>query len=247
MADFKIILPHHMSGDFSGKNITPFDEVAIEIGDLYDEAKNWADGSPVESQAQCDALDALDESLFDAGKRLDALRVAEKRPLDEQIDAIQARYNPFIQPKKGKVDLARSALNPLRSAWKQRVAEEKAKAEEKARAEAEAERRKAEEMLRDSAAGDLDAREMAEEQLATAKEAERYAAKKHKEATTGLGLRTSYRPELTDLNAAIRHYWRASYCRGDFESLVIRLATDDVRVGVRTIPGFTIHKEHKAL
>ena len=97
------------------RNITPFDELVLEIDDLFAEAANWADGSPVENQAQCDALDVLDKALLDAGKRLDALRVEEKRPLDEQVQAIQDRYNPFIQPKKGKVDLARSALNPVRA------------------------------------------------------------------------------------------------------------------------------------
>lgn len=59
------------------KNITPFDEIVLEIEDLFAEAENWADGTSIENQAQCDALDVLDKSLLDAGKRLDALRVEE--------------------------------------------------------------------------------------------------------------------------------------------------------------------------
>ena len=49
------------------RNITPFDELVLEIEDLFAEATNWADGSPVENQAQCDALDVLDKALLDAG------------------------------------------------------------------------------------------------------------------------------------------------------------------------------------
>lgn len=229
---------------FDGKNITPFDEITDEIAGLYDEAKNWADGSPIDSQAQCDALDVLDKSLFEAGKKLDALRVAEKKPLDEQIDAIQARYNPFIQPKKGKVDLARAALNPLRAAWKEAERRRKEALAAEAAREAQEAQRKAQEAMQASA-GNLEAREAAERVVNDAKIAEQDARRTAKAATTGLGLRTTYRADLTNLNDAIKHYWGAR--RDDFEALVIRLAADDVRAGVRTIPGFTIHEEHKAL
>lgn len=220
-----------------GGNMSEFDKIVLEIEDLYAEARNWADGSDIESQEQCDALDDLDKFLLDAGQRLDALRVEEKRPLDEQVKAIQDRYNPFIQPKRGKVDLARSTLNPIRSAWKAEIARQKEAAALKARIEAEEERRKAEEAMKASA-GDLEARERAEEQLALAKEADKFANRREKEATTGLGLRTSYRADLTDLNAAIKHYW-ASH-RAEFETLVRELAAKDARAGKRSIPGFTI-------
>lgn len=226
------------------RNITPFDEVVMEIDDLYSEAANWADGSPIENQEQCDALDDLDKKLLDAGKRLDALRVEEKRPLDEQVQAIQDRYNPYIQPKKGRVDIARSCLNPVRAAWKEAERKRKEDAAAKARAEAEAEKRKAEEAIRASA-GNLAAREAAEEQLATAKEAEKFANRQERRATTGTGLRTTYTASITDLNAAIKHYWGER--KGEFEALVQRLADEDVRRGLRTIPGITITEDKKAV
>lgn len=226
------------------RNMTPFDEIVMEIDDLYAEAANWADGSPIESQEQCDALDALDKSLLDAGKRLDALRVEEKRPLDEQVQAIQDRYNPYVQPKKGRVDLARSCLNPLRAAWKEAERQRKAAAAEKARQEAEAERIKAEEAMRASA-GNLVAREAAEEQVELAKEAEAFASRQEKRATTGLGLRTSYDVAVTDLNEAVKHYWKTN--REDFAGLIRSLATSDVQLGIRSIPGITITEVRKAL
>lgn len=224
--------------------MSPFDEAVAELLDLYDEAKNWADGSAIESQAQCDALDVLDKSLLAIGQKLDAMRVEEKRPLDERIKDIQDRYNPFIQPKRGKVDLARSSLNPIRAAWKEAERQRKEAAALTARLEAEEERRKAEEAIRASA-GNLAEREQAEEQLAMAKEAEAFADRQDRRATTGLGLRTTYRAEIADLNAAIKHYWAAR--REAFETLVLDLASADIRAGRRTIPGITIIEERKAL
>jgi hypothetical protein len=226
------------------RNITPFDEIVLEIDDLYAEAANWADGSPIESQEQCDALDALDKQLLEASKRLDALRVDEKRPLDEQVQAIQDRYNPYIQPKKGRVDVARSCLNPVRAAWKAAEMKRKEDAAAKARAEAEAEKRKAEEAIRASS-GNLAVREAAEELLATAKEAEKFASRQERRATTGTGLRTVYEASVTDLNVAIKHYWAER--RVEFQSLVQRLADEDVRRGQREIPGITITEQKKAV
>lgn len=226
------------------RNMTPFDEVTEEILSLYEEAKNWADGEPITSQKQCDALDVIDKALLDAGKRLDALRVEEKRPLDEQVQAIQDRYNPFIQPKKGKVDIARSTLNPLRAAWKDAERLRKEALAEEARREAEAAQRKAQEAMRASA-GNLEARERAEAVANDAEIAAQDAKRMHKQATQGLGLRTTHSVSLSDLSAAIKHYW--STRQVEFASLVVSLAEDDVRRGVRSIPGFTITEERKAL
>jgi len=226
------------------RNITPFDEIIMEIDDLYDEAKNWADGTPIETQAQCDELDKLDKMLLDAGRRLEVLRVEEKRPLDEQVQAIQDRYNPFIQPKKGKVDLARQSLNPLRAAFKDAERRRKEAIAEQARIEAEEATRRAQEAMKASA-GNLEAREAAERDLEDARIAQADAKRTAKAATTGLGLRPSFHPELQDLSAAIKHYWASR--RGEFEALVLRLAAEDVRGGARDIPGFQIIEERKAL
>ena len=226
------------------RNITPFEELSLEAEDLYAEAKNWADGEPIQTQAQCDALDKLDKAIADVVKRLDALRVEEKAPLDEQVQAIQDRYNPLIQPKKGKLVLAREALNGPRAAFKAEQARIKEDAARKAREEEERLRRDAEEAIRASA-GNLEAREQAEEKLALANDAAAFAKREERRATTGLGLRTTYRAELTDLNVAIKHYWAAK--RDEFSTLVQQLAADDVRSGKREIPGFIIHEEKKAL
>lgn len=228
-----------------GGNAPPEVVVFGEIDAYYDEAKNWAsDGFTVENQEQADQIDMLDKALLKIGQEADALRIEEKRPLDEQIDAIQSKFNPYIQKGKGKVDIARSSLKALLTAW--RVEQERVKREtvEKARREAEAERIAAQGAMRKSS-GDLEAREQAEQLLESAKAAEKIAKKADKAATTGLGLRTSWVPKLTDLNAAVKHYWGED--RGSFEELVQQLAAQDVRRGVRTIPGFAVEEVKGAI
>ncbi|MDX0007804.1 hypothetical protein GOB40_13785 [Sinorhizobium meliloti] len=220
-----------------GHNQSPFDLIRQEIEDLYEEAKNWADGEPIASQEMHDAIERLRESLHDAGKRADALRVEEKRPLDEKIKTIQDAYNPLIQPKRGKVDLAKSALDALLTPWRTRIAQEKAAEAARVAAEAEAARVAATEAIRASS-GNLAEREAAEELLADAKKLERQAGRANKAATTGTGLRTVWRAELVD-EAAGLDWWYGE--RPDaFRELIQSLADEAVRRGVRKVPGFNV-------
>lgn len=222
------------------RNMTPFDEIVLEIDDLYGEAQNWADGTPIESQEQCDALDVLDKALLDADKRREVIRKDEAKPFDDGKAAVQAKHNPV----KDKVARARASLNPLRTAWKEREQKRKEAIAAKERQEAEAARIEAERLMRESA-GDLAAREDAEHMLASAKLAEADAKKATKAATTRLGLRAAWVPTLTDRNAAIKHYWAKA--PEAFERLVIDMAQRDVRAGIRSIPGFQIIEEKRAI
>lgn len=226
-----------------GHNQSPFDLIRQEIEDLYEEAKNWADGEPIASQEMHDAIESLRESLHEAGKRADALRVEEKRPLDEQVAEVQAKYNPLVQPKKGKVDLAKSALDALLTPWRTRIAAEKAAEAARVAAEAEAARVAATEAIRASS-GNLAEREAAEELLADAKKLERQAGRANKAATTGTGLRTVWRAELVDEAAALDWFWGE---RPDaFRELIQSLADEAVRRGVRKVPGFVVRDEKVA-
>ncbi|ABF71339.1 p091 [Rhizobium phage 16-3] len=222
---------------------SPFDLIRQEIEDLYDEAKNWADGEAITSQEMHDAIERLRESLHDAGKRADALRVEEKRPLDEQIKAIQDAYNPLIQPKRGKVDLAKSTLDALLTPWRTRIAQEKAAEAARVAAAAEAARVAATEAIRASS-GNLAEREAAEELLADAKRLEKTAKRADKAATTGTGLRTVWKAELVDEAAALDWFYGE---RPDaFRELIQSLADESVRRGVRKVPGFVVSYEKVA-
>lgn len=221
-----------------------FAAIKTEIDDLFDEAKNWADGEPIQSQEMHDVIERLRDSIHEAGKRADALRVDEKKPLDDQVKAIQDRYNPLIQPKRGRVDMAKSALDALLTPWRQKIAQEKAAEAARVAAEAEAARVAATEAIRASS-GNLAAREEAESLLQDAKRLEKTAARTFKSATTGTGLRTVWRAELVDIGAALDWYFDEK--PEEFTALVQRLADEAVRSGVRKVPGFRVVEEKRAV
>ena len=229
-----------------GGNLPPDVMAFNAIDAYYDEAKNWAsDGFAITSQAQADEIDTLDKALLKAGQEAEVLRVEEKRPLDEQIDAIQAKFNPFIQKGKGKVDVARSTLKALLTAW--RVAEQSKKDAEarRIREEAEAAERAAQQAFQQTSVADLAEREEAERLATRASELAKQANRATKAATAGTGLRTSWAPRLTDRNEAIKHYWAKD--PGAFERLVLDMAVTEVRQGARAIPGFAIEEVKGAI
>jgi hypothetical protein len=226
-----------------GHNQSPFDLIKQEIEDLFDEAKNWADGEPIASQEIHDQIEKLRDGIHEAGKRADALRVEEKKPLDDQVKAIQDKYNPYIQPKRGKVDMAKSALDALLVPWRTKVAAEKAAEAAKAAAEAEAARVAAQEAIRQSS-GNLAAREEAEELLADAKKLEKTARRWDKAATTGTGLRTVWTATLVDADKALD--WAFGRSPERFTELVVAMANEAVRAGMRDVPGFAVAEEKRA-
>lgn len=222
---------------------TAFDLVVTKINDLYDEAKNWADGEPISSAEIAAAVTELYDGLHEAGKEAEVLRVAEKAPLDKQIDDIQARFNPYVQPKKGKVALGKESLGVLLTAW--RVKEAKVKEEKATAARKEAdELAAAAQLAMQASSGNLEARERAEEAVDMAKEATKFAKRTEKAATTGTGLRTVWVATITDEGAALDWAYTRSPAR--FLELVQSMADEVVRSGVRDVPGFAVNEEKKA-
>ena len=96
-------------------NATPFAIITDSINDALVEAKNWADGTPAETQEQVDEIARLIDDLSANAKALEADRVTEKKPHDDAIKSIQDRFNVYLAPLtnkgvKGKVPLAIEAL-----------------------------------------------------------------------------------------------------------------------------------------
>jgi len=185
----------------------------------------------------------LADGLHEAGKSAELLRVAEKAPLDLQVDAIQARYNPYVQAKKGKVAMGKDALGVLLTAWRTEQQRLAAIAAAKAREEADALRAEAEAAIRASS-GNLVEREAAEQTLQFAKTADRFAKRADKAATTGTGLRTVWVATLTDAEAALE--WAYGRDPNRFTALVQQMADEAVRGGIRVVPGFEVKEEKKA-
>lgn len=237
----------HDNTDNGGPKVDPeFEAIQQRVNDLYDEARNFADGEPIASEDMAEAITALFDGLHVAGNEAEALRKAAVKPLDEAKTAIQALYHPLIgdtKSGKGKVIRGKEALQALLTPWRTQVAAEKAAAAQKARDEAEALRKEAEEAIR-SSAGNLEARESAEEVLEYAKEADRFARRTEKAATTGLGLRTKWVAVMTDEGEALD--WAYTRAPARFAELVQQMADEHVRAGSREVPGFRVEQERKA-
>jgi hypothetical protein len=226
-----------------GNNQPPDAIVFEEIQTLFDEAKNWADGEPITTEEQHDAVTNLYDGLHDAGKRADELRKDEKKPLDDEIKNIQDRYNPYIQPKKGKVDLGKAALGDMLAKWRAAVARQKEEVARLAREEADRKAAEAQAAIRASS-GNLAERETAEELLKEAKQADRFAKRQDKAATTGTGLRSVWIATLQDADAALDWAYGRDPVR--FTELVQQMANEAVRTGVRSVPGFVVAEEKRA-
>ena len=229
-------------------NATPFDLIADHLEDLIAEARNFADGEPVASQGQADAVSALIESLRIAAKDADAERVRENKPHDDAKAAVQAKYAPLIADPKnknpGKVWKAIDALKACLQPYLAKLDAEKREAERVAREAADKAAKDAADAMRAAAANDLQAREEAEALIADAEAAAKLAkaAAGDKAHATGgsraMGLRSVWKAELKDAQIAAGFFWKRD--PSVFNAFLQKLADEDVRAGKRSIPGFDV-------
>lgn len=226
----------------------PFEACKIEIDDLYDEARNWLDGTPIKSQAEANDVASLIDRFGQAWKAADHARDAEKRPHMEAANAVQAKYNPLLKRADDAKRTAKSAVTAyqveLRKAQEEIARATRAEADRVA-AEAIAAAKAA------NAAADLTAREDAEAKIeeaqrlaAIAKVAEQ-AKPQAKSAFGGraLGLKSVWTPTLTDGVLLMRHYWVRPERRAEIEAFMLDMARKDVRAGARSIPGVEITED----
>lgn len=219
---------------------------AEEVDDLLLEARNWLDGKPIENEQQAEAVSSLLNRLRRVAKDADEARKVEKKPHDEAGKAVQAKWTPII----GKAELATSTAKQALAPWLQKIEDDNRAKADAARAEAERMAALARE-AHQRATGNLEAQKDAERLLKAAKAAEKDAARAEKQkahATGGeraVGLRSVWTPTLTDSCAALRHYRERQ--PEDLKSWLVEQAERDVRSGARSIPGFTITEERKAV
>lgn len=228
--------------------VSPFETVKVHIEDLLTEARNWADASEVENQAQADEVSRLIGDLNLAADAAEEARVTEKAPWDERIAEIQARYNAYIAPLKnkvpGKVYVAISALKATLKPYLDKLETQKRAVAEAARQAAEAKANEAAEAMRQAASNDLAAREAAEAMVADAQRAAAAASraendKAHaKGGSRAMGLTKTHTPVMTDRKAALVHYLTTQ--PDAVVGFLQGLAEADVRAGKRQLPGFDV-------
>lgn len=229
---------------------TAFDAIKIDIDDLYDEAKNWLDGTEIKTQAEADDVATLIDRFRKAGKAAKDQHTAEKKPHLEAGRAVDAKFKPLIERADTAKDIAERARNKYLLRLKA-AQEEIARAAAKLAAEEAQKARDA--IAQANATADLDAREKAEDLVADAKAMLDQAAALAKakplvrggEGERAQGLRGTWTPTLTDSLIAMRHYWLIPERKAEFETLMLDMARKDVRAGARAVPGFTVTEEFK--
>lgn len=237
-----------------GHNRSPFELSKERIEELYEEAKHWLDGEPIETQEQANEVQKLLRMIQEAETEADARRKEEAKPHDEAKAAIQERYNTLIGKTKTVTGLTVKAVKACKDAlapFLMKIEEENERRAAALRKEAEERQREAMEAMQ-KRNGDLAAAERAEELVRAAKAAEADArrAGNAKAAAKGEGravtLRDYYRPEITDYTAFARHVWMTH--REDMEIFLDGMSAKLVAAGVHHgIPGVTVHHERKAV
>lgn len=230
--------------------MTTFEAVKINITDLFEEARQWLDGTPITTQEQADAVNTLKGSIKKATKAADEAYAVEVKPHQDTVKEIQARYNELTGNNKSVIGLAIKAEQACNAALKPYLIELERKQQEAARiAREEADRlqREAMEAMRKRDAANLEEREAAERLVIQAKAAETVASKAEtvKAHARGegraTGLRTVYRAELSNKREAAAWVWVDR--QDELMAFIQDLADKAVRSGIRTIPGFLIIEE----
>jgi hypothetical protein len=191
----------------------PIDEALAPYGDAISESENWLDGSPVETEAQMQAVDALLKEIKAAEKAVTTAQKSEAAPLHDAWKAALARYKPTLDD----LDRMKRGLIAAVDGFKRKLAAQKAEAERKAREEAEA----AAEALRqahiEARASDLEAQRQI---AAMEQEAEiaRIKAAQAAKAATVKGMITKTFHEVTDHRALL--HWIAKNDRDAITAFV---------------------------
>lgn len=232
---------------------TPFDLCRDEIEALYMEAKNHLDGEPITTQAAAEGIGKLMDMLRQAHKKADEARITENKPFDDGKAEVQERYAPLISDTKkikGKTVLALDACNKALAPFLAAQDAEKRRKEVEAREAARVASEAAAAAFQSSRFDDLTGREEAEQLATAAKAAEVAARRAEKDRATvkggarAIGLRTTYRPEITDPTAFAKWVWlnHKSEMLGHLQAIAERHVTN----GSRSMPGITVHEERKA-
>lgn len=236
-------------GDNGAPEATTFDAIKEEIEDLRIEAGAWLDGQVIENQQQADELGRLLDLVRKASKRADDARKAEKKVFDDGAAEVQERYNTLIgdtKKVKGTAVLIEETAKNALAKWLSKVKADQDAERERAAQEAREKQERAEMAVACThASDDIEERADALAMAETARQAQAQASVANKakaQVQTGgraIGLVTTYEPEVSNLQAALIHYWKERPL--DFTDLVMQFAREDVRAGKRTIPGILVN------
>ena len=226
-------------------NPPAYEAISLHIEDLIAEAQNYLDGQPIENQGQADDIGKLLDNIRQAKKAADDQRVIEKKPHDDAAKAVQQKYKPLID----KCDLAGTVAKRALTPWLEHLEAEQRRISEEKRIEAEKAAKAARE-AEIAARTDLAGAEKAEAARLVADDLAKAAGRAEKvkpQATGGaraIGLRTSYRAEITDPLAFGKWAW--AHRNAEYMEFLEGLAVRECRHGPAMIPGIIVHQERNA-
>lgn len=169
----------------------PIDEALAPYGDAIAEAENWLDGSPVETEAQMTAVDALIKDLRSAKSDLAKAEKSATAPLHDAWKAEIARWKPTKEDIDRRLKGLAAAVDP----FKRKLAAEKEEAKRKAYEEARAKERAAEEARAKANAANYEESMEADRLAHEAMEAKKSASAANKDTVKGLRTVTKYQIE----------------------------------------------------
>lgn len=160
----------------------PIDEAIAPFDGAISEAENWLDGSEVETEDQMKCVDELTKEIKAALKAVNAGEKSAAAPLHDAWKAEKALWKPTID------DLVRirDGLVSVNSAFKKKLAAEKAAQERAAWDAANAAKLEAEKQAAEARTGDIEAQRSADAARQAALEAEKEAQKQNKDVVKGM-------------------------------------------------------------
>ncbi len=181
---------------------SPIDDALSPFGDDIAEAEAWLDGSPVETEGQMQAVDALTKQIKAAKKAVEAAEEAAAKPFYVAWKAEKEKFAPTL----GDLDRIVKGLVAAVSAFKAKLAAEKEAARRQAEREAWEATQRAKEAAMAAAASDLEAQRQADALADAAKAAQAQASSVA--ADTVKGMRKVTRYEITDQRALLNYIAR---------------------------------------
>lgn len=190
----------------------PIDEALAPYADAIAEAENWLDGTPVETEAQMNAVDAIIKDIRSAKSDLAKAKKSETAPLHDIWKAEIARWKPTEDDVERRLKGLAAVVDP----FKRKLVAEKEAAKRAAYDEAQRKEREAREAAAKADASDYAAATEAARLQAEAMDAKKAAAAANKD--TVKGMRTVTHFEVTDHRDAL--HWIAKNDRDAITAFV---------------------------
>ena len=179
----------------------PIDTISAEYEADREEAETWADGAPVENEAQMKAVDALRSTMRQWRLDLERGQKSATAPLHDAYKSELARWSPTIKDAKRIEGCLVSTVD----AFKRKLAAERAAVEKAAWEETNRLRREAEDKARQADASNLEAQREVEAARQAAIDAEAVAQAAKRDQVKGL--RAVKETVVLDPVALARHLW----------------------------------------